>query len=175
MSTIKGYKPHKNQRLIHDSINSDSAKYYTLNIGRQWGKTMLGINQMLYWSINDRGSVSAWVSPIYKQAKKGYHEMKRATEASGIFQYNDTELTIKGLGSTIMFFSGERPDNIRGFTFDYLIIDEFAFCRSELWSEVLSATVLVKGKKIVFISTPKGKNHFHSMFLQSNYDTRYRS
>ena len=175
MATIKGYKPHHNQRLIHDSINSDAHKYYTLNIGRQWGKTLLGINQILYWMINDPGSSCAWVSPIYKQSKKVYHEMKSATESSGLFQYNDTELTIKGCGSSMMFFSGERPDNIRGFTFDYLIIDEFAFCRPELWTEVLSATVLVKGKKVIFISTPKGKNHFYQMYLQPNYDDRYKS
>ena len=51
MSTIKGYKPHEKQRLIHDSINNESFKYYCLNIGRQFGKSMLGINQMLYWAI----------------------------------------------------------------------------------------------------------------------------
>lgn len=130
---------------------------------------------MLYWAINEPRSVIAWVSPIYKQSKKVFDELERATQSSGMFEYNRSDLTIKGCGSTIMFFSGERPDNIRGNTFDYLIIDEFAFTRPELWSEVLSATVLVKGKKVVFISTPKGKNHFHQMYLQSNYDDRYKS
>ena len=49
-----------------------------------------------------------------------------------------------------------------------------AFTRSQLWTEVLSATVLVKGKKIIFISTPKGKNHFYQLSLQPNYDNRYK-
>jgi phage terminase large subunit-like protein len=80
---------------------------------------------------------------------------------------------ISGFGSTIEFFSGERPDNIRGNTFDYMVVDEMAFTRPELWDEVLSATVLVKGKKIIFISTPKGKNHFHKLCMQPNYDERY--
>jgi len=175
MSTIKGYKPHTKQRLIHNSINQDDAKYYVLNIGRQFGKTLLCINHMLYWAINKPGCTIAWVSPIYKQSKKVFDELERATAASGLFEYNRSELIVKGCGSTIMFFSGERPDNIRGNTFDYLIIDEFAFTRSELWSEVLSATVLVKGKKVIFISTPKGKNHFYELYLQQNYDDRYKS
>ncbi len=45
-----------------------------------------------------------------------------------------------------------------------------AFTRPELWDEVLSATVLVKGKKVIFISTPKGRNHFHKLCMQPNYD-----
>ena len=175
MGTIKGYKPHPKQREIHNSINQSDAKYFVLNIGRQFGKTMLCINQMLYWAINKPGSTIAWVSPIYKQSKKVFDELERATASSGLFEFNRSDLTVKGFGSTIMFFSGERPDNIRGNTFDYLIIDEMAFTRPELWSEVLSATVLVKGKKVVFISTPKGKNHFYQLYLQQNYDDRYKS
>ena len=108
MSTIKGYKPHKNQKVIHDSINKDSAKYYTLNIGRQFGKSLLGENQGLYWMINDKGCNIGWVSPIYKQSKKVYKELKQATIKSGLFTYNDTDLIISGFGSTMQFFSAEN-------------------------------------------------------------------
>jgi phage terminase large subunit-like protein len=174
MATIKGYKPHEKQRLIHHSINNEPYKYYVLNIGRQFGKTMLGINQMLYWAINHKGCNIAWVTPIYKQSKKVFDEMEKVTKSSGLFEYNRSDLTISGFNSQIQFFSGERPDNIRGNTFDYLIVDEMAFTRPELWSEVLSATVLVKGKKVIFISTPKGKNHFYQLSLQPNYDNRYK-
>jgi len=174
MATIKGYTPHEKQKQIHYSINKESYKYYILNIGRQFGKTMLGINQMLYWAINHKGCSIAWVTPIYKQGKKVFDELEAVTKNSGLFEYNRSDLTISGFGSKIQFFSGERPDNIRGNTFDYLIIDETAFTRSELWSEVLSATVLVKGKKVIFISTPKGKNHFYQLSMQHNYDERYK-
>ena len=174
MSTVKGYKPHHNQRLIHDSINNEPAKYYVCNIGRQWGKTMFATNQLLYWAINNPGSQIAWVSPVYSQSKKVFDELERATVRSGMFEFNRSELTVKGCGSSIRFFSGERPDNIRGNTFDFLVIDEMAFTRPELWREVLQATVLVKGKKVIFISTPKGKNHFYNLSLQHNYDDKYR-
>lgn len=174
MATIKGYVPHEKQKLIHKSINNDNYLYYILNIGRQFGKTLLGINQVLYWLINDKGCDIAWVTPVYKQGKKVFESFEKATLKSGLFEFNKTDLTIRGMGGSLNFFSGERPDNIRGNTFKYLIIDEFAFTRPELWDEVLSATVLVKGKKVLFISTPKGKNHFYKMSLQHNYDTRYK-
>jgi hypothetical protein len=174
MSTIKGYKPHSRQLEIHRAINQGNEKYYALNIGRQFGKTLLGINQLLWWAINDRGCSIAWVTPVYKQGKKVFAEMERAVAKSGLFEFNKSDLRITGFGSSIEFFSGERPDNIRGNTFNYMVIDEFAFTRPELWDEVLSATVMVKGKKVLFISTPKGKNHFHRVCLQPNYDDRYK-
>lgn len=172
--TIKGYKPHEKQRILHDSINNENAKYYALNIGRQFGKSLLGENQCLYWAINDKGSMVGWVSPIYKQSKKVYNELKRATENSGMFTYNDTDLVIKGFGSTIQFFSAERPDGIRGFTFDYLICDEFDFMKPNIWEEVLQPTVLVKGKKVVFISTPKGRRMMFKFKQLSHEDDRYK-
>lgn len=174
MSTIKGYKPHPNQREIHNAINKGSEKYYALNIGRQFGKTLLGINQLLYWAINDRGCQIAWVTPVYKQGKKVFAELERATKNSGLFEFNKSDLRVTGFGSSIEFFSGERPDNIRGNTFHYMVVDEMAFTRPELWNEVLSATVMVKGRKVIFISTPKGKNHFHTLCMQPNYDPRYK-
>ena len=174
MSTIKGYKPHSRQLEIHRAINQGTEKYFALNIGRQFGKTLLGINQLLWWAINDRGCSIAWVTPVYKQGKKVFAEMERAVSKSGLFEFNKSDLRITGFGSSIEFFSGERPDNIRGNTFNYMVIDEFAFTRPELWDEVLSATVMVKGKKVLFISTPKGKNHFHRVCLQPNYDDRYK-
>ena len=103
--TIKGYKPHDKQKVIHNSINNENHKYYTLNIGRQFGKTMMSINQMLYWCINDKGSHIAWVTPIYKQGKKVFDEFEAATKNSGLFDYNHSNLQIKGFGTTISFFS----------------------------------------------------------------------
>jgi hypothetical protein len=40
---------------------------------------------------------------------------------------------------------------------------------------VLRATVLVKGKKVLLISTPKGKNHFYNMFNLSGLNEHYKS
>jgi len=172
--TIKGYKPHTNQKQIHEAINNSYSKYFVCNIGRQFGKSLLGENQCLYWMINDKGCTVGWVSPIYKQCKKVYLEIKKATIASGIFQYNDSELLIRGANSTLQFFSAERADNIRGNTFDYLICDETDFFKNGIWDEVLQPTILVKGKKVLFLSTPKGKKLMHRLSMMRHTDERYQ-
>ena len=65
-----------------------------------------------------------------------------------------------------MFRSTERPDTFRGYTLQYLVIDEAAFVADKVWTEILKPTILVKGKKCVFCSTPKGKNWFYSLHLR---------
>ena len=167
------YTPHPNQIKIHQAINETPCKYFTLDIGRQFGKSMLAQNQAVDFMLN-KGWSGAWVSPTYKQAKKVADELDSNFE--GLFNYNKSELTMKTPnGAQIQFFSSERYDNIRGFTFDYLIIDEAAHQAEEAWTEVLRATVLVKGKKVLFVSTPKGKNWFHTMYLLGKTNDNYTS
>lgn len=176
--SVQLYRPHQNQEKIHWSIKNEPYKYYVLDIGRQFGKTLLAENQAMDWAFNQPGCKIAWVSPIYKQAKKVFEEIDLAfAHASFVFsEKNKTDLTFKFCtGSTMQFFSAERYDNIRGFTFDYLICDEFAFMDAEAWTEVLRATVLVRGKKVLLISTPKGKNHFWQLHSLDGIDKQYKS
>ncbi len=173
-TSVTLYNPHTKQQIIHDSINLEPYKYYVLNIGRQFGKTMLAMNQVYYWAINNPGSKIGWVSPVYKQSEKVFDEMARAFEPTFI-KTNAAKLTIEVNGSTIQFFSAERYDNIRGFTFDYLVCDEFAFMAEQAWTEVLRSTVLIRGKKVLLISTPKGKNHFYNLFNLDGVDNQYKS
>ncbi len=113
-TSVQLYNPHLNQKIIHDSINFEPYKYYCLNIGRQWGKTMLAMNQVYYWAINNPGSKIGWVSPVYKQSEKVYDEMSKAFD-SNLIKTNSSKLTIEVNGSIIQFFSSERYDNIRGY------------------------------------------------------------
>jgi hypothetical protein len=172
------YTPHQNQVAIHKSINTDPHKYYILNIGRQFGKTLLASNQLMYWALNNKNVRCAWVSPVYKQSKKVFDEVHKAfRKRPEIYRnVNRSELVLEYItGSTIQFFSAERYDNIRGFTFDYLVCDEFAFMDEAAWTEVLRATVLVKGRKVLLISTPKGKNHFYNLYNLSGVNDQYKS
>ena len=171
------YTPHSKQREIHNAINSGNQKYYIVSIGRQFGKTLLAENQTLYWAINNKGCKIGWVSPVYSQCKKVYGEIFKAiANTPYISDSNKSDLLIQfANGSTLQFFSAERFDNIRGNTFDYLICDEFAFIKKEAWTEVLKATILVKGKKVLIISTPKGKNHFFELFNQGKENPAYYS
>ncbi len=184
-----GFTPHPKQRVMVHDIISSSAKYHVACVGRQFGKSLMAINLSLYWMINDGPCKVLWVSPVYSQTTKVQKELMQAIGASGIVKncnYSDNYIRLKN-GSEIIFRSAEKYDNIRGLTVDYGILDEAAFMKEDAWKEAIKPVFLVRGKKVLFISTPKGKNWFHELFqlarsndydnytayTGSSYDTPY--
>jgi len=184
-----GFTPHPKQRELIQGILESKSKYHVASIGRQFGKSLMGINLALYWSINNGPCKILWVSPVYSQASKVHKEMISAIAESGIVKnnnYSANEIELKN-GSTIIFRSAERYDNIRGLTCDYGIIDEAAFMKDDAWQEAIRPVFAVRGKKVLFCSTPKGKNWFYNLhqlgqspdypnyiaYAGSSYDTPY--
>ena len=164
--TYEGFRPHKSQRHVIDSLIASDAKYHIACISRQWGKTIMAQNMLLYWAINEPNSVILWVSPVYAQSNRVQKELVRAIGLSGIIKqnnYSSNELTLQN-GSQIYFRSAERYDNIRGFTCDYGVIDEAAFIHNDAFREAIEPVFLVRGKRILFISTPKGRNFFYDLY-----------
>ena len=164
--TFTGFTPHKKQRELLNSIIQSESKFHIASIGRQFGKSLMGMNLLLYWAINHGPCKILWVSPVYSQTSKVQKELMQAIGGSGIVKsnnYSENYMELKN-GSSIYFRSAERYDNIRGFTFDYAVIDEAAFIKGEAWTEAIRPTLVVKGKKVLFISTPKGKNWFYDLY-----------
>lgn len=165
---VQLFKPHTKQRECINRITESNAKFIIIDCGRQFGKSLLAINLLLKWNLETPNAVSFWVSPIYSQAKKVFDEIVKALTPTGLIQNtNRSEVWVKFInGSTIHFKSGEKPDNLRGYTLDFLVMDEAAFMRDNIWDEILRPATLVRGKHILFISTPKGKNYFYNLYMR---------
>jgi len=176
VGNIKLYKPHPKQREIHEALETD-IKYCIVSIGRQFGKTLFAENQAVKWGLENKNWKIGWISPTYKQAKKVFKEIAKAlADCIYVIGVNRGDLVIEfNNGSVIQFYSAEAYDSIRGETFDALICDEFAFFKPEAWNEVLKATVLVRGKKVLILSTPKGKNQFYNLFNLAEHNSNYIS
>jgi hypothetical protein len=165
---VQGFTPHEKQIPIIDACFDDSIKYVIGCTGRQFGKTFMSINILLKWVLEDNNSVAMFVSPVFSQAKKVFSEMTNAIAGTGITtSINKSDLFIKFINGSIIYFrSAEREDTLRGYTLDYLVVDEAAYIKDNVWSTVLRPTVLVRGKKVLFISTPKGKNWFYEVAVR---------
>ena len=161
-----GFSPHTKQREMIESILDSKSKYHVACVGRQFGKSLMAMNLVLYWGINESNRKILWVSPVYSQTDKVQKELMQAIGDSGLVKscnYSSSEIVLKN-GTTILFRSAERYDNIRGLTCDYGVIDEAAFCKDEAWQEAIRPVFMVRGKKVLFISTPKGKNFFYDLY-----------
>lgn len=163
---VTGPSLHRGQSRAVELLKGP-AKYVTVVAPRQVGKTFLSLQALLYWSINSPGAVIFFCSPTYQQCKKPMEELYDAIQASGIVKsYNRSDFRIElKNGSVIHFKSTERADNLRGFTGTHMVVDEAAYHAEEVWGSVLRPIMLVKGQKVLFISTPRGSsNWFKRMY-----------
>ena len=163
---VKGFHPHKGQQRVIDKIVNGPEKYITVVSPRQQGKSLLLINLILYYGINDKGSKIGIIAPIYQQARKLMEDLYEAIKNSGIVEkanFSNHEILLK-TGSKVYFRSSEREDGLRGYTFTYLFMDEAAYQTEDAWKRAIQPTGLVFGLKVCLFSTPRGRDWFYNMF-----------
>ncbi len=176
---IELLQPHEKQAEIVDACLDDNIFFIVAIIGRQFGKTTIAENLAIYWSLDKPNQVVYWVSPTDSQAQKVYKEIVNAIIESGCIKSKkmpkgDTEIVFTN-GSKILFRSAASEDSLRGQSVDYMIMDEAAFIKKDTVETILLPMLNVRGKKCLFISTPKGKNYLYEYFLNGQKLDKWRS
>ncbi len=155
-------RPHTNQAKV---LNS-KARFKVLMSGRRWGKSL--ICQVITCLESMQGKRVAYITPTYLLAKAFFDELALLMPANVAIP-NRSDLTFKLItGGSIRFFTGERLDNLRGLKFHYVIIDEASFIPNleDGWNNAIRPTLTDFQGKAIFLSTPKGKNFFYSLYLK---------
>lgn len=174
---IIGGKLHEGQLEVLNLIRTTNAMYYTINTPRQFGKSWLAVQLMLYYALNNSKSKLMLTSLTYSQASKIYKELLEGIKDSGVIRSKNLaeNSIIFENGSELYFKSIQQPENLRGYHIDYLFVDEAASYKKEIFGTILRPMLLANGKKCFLFSTPKGKNWFYEMFILSKTNDRYKS
>jgi hypothetical protein len=160
------FTPHYGQEKIISDFVDSPHKFGVVSTGRQFGKSLLAQNLLLYWLLKTGKQKGAWITPVYNQAKKVFNELTNASHEL-ITRQNKADLTIEFInGSSVQFLSTDNYNTIRGFSFNYMVVDEAAFIKEEAINEAVMPTLSALGKKCLIISTPKGKNWFYNYYLK---------
>lgn len=158
------FTPYEKQKEFITRFGDTDDLFGVVSAPRGSGKTLLGINLMLYWLLQKDNRKGGWISPVYSQAKSVMDQIVNNSK-DVIDTSNRMEGTISFInGSTLKFLSSDSPDNIRGFRFTHLILDEAAFHKELSINTAILPTLNPIGKKCLMISTPKGKNHFFNWY-----------
>ena len=176
---IELLEPHEKQMEIVKACLDPDIFFVVSIIGRQFGKTTIAENMAIYWALNNANSTIYWVSPTDAQAQKVYKEIVNAIIDSGCIKSKkmprgDTEIVLNN-SSKILFRSAMSEDSLRGQSVDYMILDEAAFIKKETIETILMPMLNVRGKKCLFISTPKGKNYLYEYFLNGQTLPKWKS
>jgi hypothetical protein len=79
-------------------------------------------------------------------------------------------------GSIIWAKSGEDPNALVGEGLDFMVLDEAARVKRDVWEVSLQPALMDKKGGALFISTPQGKNWFYELYMRgSQNDTEYKS
>jgi hypothetical protein len=160
------YTAHPAQKKIHAARGK---RFRTVCTGRRFGKTLC-----LAAEIIDRGSSElagdyGWIAPTYNVADRGIEAFRAL--ADGYIQVAGrapSRVEFAGLAGPvrIWFLSADNPDNIRGFGFQGIVIDEAAMISPDVWNYVLRPTIAQTLGWAVFVSTPKGHNWFYDLYTR---------
>jgi len=158
---------------------NDNHRFRVVCSGRRSGKSTLAQLTLITWA-NENAGLYWIVAPTYVQAKQIHWEgIQHFIPRGLVAKKNEAELSIEFTnGAKIQLKSAENPDSLRGVKLRGLVIDEIASIRNWdwLWSEVLRATLTDYEAPAIFISTPKGYNHFFKLFeLGQGTDEQYKS
>jgi len=155
---IQLFTPYPKQEEFLNRFLESEELFSVVISPRGAGKTLLAMNTLLYWVLSNNHSKAGWCAPTFSQAKS---VLDQIVEASGnlVSSSNRMEATVSFTnGSTIKFLSADSVDSIRGYRFEYLIVDEAAFIKESTFTTSLLPTLNPTGRKVLIISTPKGKN-----------------
>jgi hypothetical protein len=159
-------------------IFDDSTRFRVVVAGRRFGKTFLSTAELLARALTAKDQNVWYVAPTYKAAKEIAWEMLISQIPKEYIQKtNESSLTISLLnGSSIALKGAEKPDNLRGRSLDFVVMDEFADMRKEAWFEVIRPSLSDRQGGALFIGTPKGRNHFYDLWGKGvDYDDGWSS
>jgi hypothetical protein len=150
---------HINQERIIDS----DARFRVVMCGRRFGKSELSQVEIIRHALV--GQSVAYITPNYNLAKTFFDKLAKAVP----FTSNRSDLTIMFPNEgSVQFFTGERLDNLRGRKFHLVVIDEASFIPDleQGWLNSIRPTLTDYKGRALFLSTPKGKNYFYSLYLK---------
>ena len=171
----------KKQKEVYELYHNKDIREIVMNFSRQSGKTTMAEILLIETMVKKKCNC-AYISPSYSQGKKVFREITQLlNQTKLIAKKNSTDLTIELInGSYLQFFTAQSPTAIRGNTISgLLVIDEAAYLPETtpdgqlLWSMVIQPITKAKKPKILFISTPNGKQGlFYDKYLEGlNSDT----
>ncbi len=170
--------------ILHPTQNKvieSEARFRVLCCGRRWGKTTEAVEEIKGEAFAKPSKI-AYIAPTYQQARDIAWETLKKELAAIITNVNESRLelkvkTILNKESLIVLRGWESVETLRGQSFDFVVIDEIAMMRNFWvnWNEVLRPTLTDRKGKALFISTPKGFNHFYDLYNFQDKDKDYKS
>lgn len=158
-----GFTPYKHQKaVIKEIINQKKqGKRVVAVSSRQKGKTFMIANLLLYYALNYVKVNCFCLSPTLKQSKSIYSTIFDVVANTGLVKKaNAADYEISFINNSKIYFkSAEQGEALRGYTADFLCIDECCFISDDIFY-IVAPWADAKNAPVLMVSTPYVKEGF---------------
>lgn len=160
-----------------EEVFYDETRFKAVAAGRRFGKSFLAaVTLFVEASKNEKvrsdGEVVDlrlekvyYVAPTFTQGKEIMWPVLKELGHDLIEQAYENEASLRLInGRTIHIKGSDRPDSLRGTGLSYVVLDEYAFMKEEVWEQIILPQLARSEGGALFIGTPDGKNHFYELF-----------
>jgi predicted phage terminase large subunit-like protein len=158
-------------------VYSDPTRFKVVAAGRRTGKSRLAAWMLIINALQtDRGQVF-YVAPTQGQARDIMWQTLLELGHPVISGSHINNLQIKLVNGAMISLKGaDRPETMRGVSLKFLVMDEYADMKPDVWEQILRPALADQKGSAMFIGTPMGRNHFYELYKYAELgdDETYR-
>ena len=150
-----------------DIFNS-TKRFKVVSAGRRFGKSRLAAWLLLINALQSEEKDVFYIGPTFQQAKDIMWNMLKEL-GQGVIKdaYENTARLTLINGRKIYLKGSDRPDSLRGVGLAYVVLDEYASMKPNVWEQIIRPTLADVRGGALFIGTPAGKNHFYDLYTEA--------
>lgn len=152
------------------TVWEDDTRFKVIAAGRRTGKSRLAALVLIYKALTCPAKTAKvfYVAPTQGQARDIMWELLQelAGELVAGTHKNDLTVTLKN-GVTIALKGADRPQTMRGVSLWYVVLDEYADIKPDVWETILLPALSDHDGDALFIGTPMGRNHFYELYMDA--------
>lgn len=144
---------------------ADDTRFKIVAAGRRTGKSRLAAWMLIVNALQaDKGHVF-YVAPTQGQARDIMWQTLLELAHPIVTSSHINNLQIKLVnGATISLKGADRPETMRGVSLKFLVMDEYADMKPEVFEQILRPALADQKGSALFIGTPMGRNHFYDLY-----------
>lgn len=180
VSLDKGLVPFEPYDFQEEMIRTIHENRFVIGkLPRQTGKSTTIISYLLHYVLFNQSMSVAILANKLNTARELLGRLKLAYEylpmwlQQGVVEWNKGSIVLEN-GSKILA-SATSSSAVRGGSFNYIFLDEFAYVpqnvAEEFFSSVYPTITSGQSTKVTIISTPKGLNMFYRFWVNANKKT----
>jgi|DEB0MinimDraft_4_1074332.scaffolds.fasta_scaffold20431_3 predicted phage terminase large subunit-like protein len=143
----------------------DEARFQVVVAGRRTGKSRLAAWKLIIRALESGKGHVFYVAPTQGQARDIMWQTLLELGAPVVVSSHINNLQIKLInGATISLKGADRPETMRGVSLKYVVLDEYADMKPEVFEQILRPALADQKGDALFIGTPMGRNHFYELY-----------